>query len=153
MTRPRRALTHAGRVLTRHHVPEIIVSILAAGSIILGADLAASGDDYAHRATFDTAMTWAPAPTWGALLIALSAAVLATLATARHDLYWPLFGMTGWYASWAVALIVSAPNPDVVNSASITYTVVTILLSTMAVVYLREDTAGVTPARTREGHQ
>ena len=107
-----------------------------------------SADQY-DRPAFRTALQWAPPGTWGAIIIAVSTAVLATLATARHDLYWPLSGMCGWYGSWAIALILSAPNNGAVNSASIIYTTLTALLSALACIYMREDTAGTPTARTR----
>ena len=144
----RRIIAHATTVLTRHHVPEVVVALLAIGSIILGADMIVSADQY-DRPAFRTALTWAPPGTWGAIIIAVSTAVLATLATARHDLYWPLFGMCGWYGSWAMALILSAPNNGAVNSASIIYTTLTVLLSALACIYMREDTTGTTTARIR----
>ena len=148
---PSRIITHATTVLTRHHVPEVVVALLAVGSIILGADLIVAADQYDDRPAFRTALTWAPPGTWGAIIIAVSTAVLATLATARHDLYWPLFGMCGWYGSWAIALILSAPNNGAVNSASIIYTTLTVLLSALACIYMREDTTTRTTARHGRG--
>ena len=138
MTKPRRIITHATTVLTRHHVPEVVVALLAAGSIVLGSDMIVAADQY-DRPSFRTALQWAPPGTWGAIIIAVSTAVLATLATARHDLYWPLFGMCGWYGSWAMASILSAPNRGAVNSAAIIYTMLTMLLSSLAIIYMRED--------------
>ena len=138
MTKPRRIITHATTVLARHHVPEVVVALLAAGSIVLGSDMIISAEQY-DRPSFRTALQWAPPGTWGAIIIAVSTAVLATLATARHDLYWPLFGMCGWYGSWAMALILSAPNNGAVNSAAIIYTMLTMLLSSLAIIYMRED--------------
>ncbi|WP_431841398.1 hypothetical protein [Calidifontibacter indicus] len=137
MTEPRHIITHATTILTRHHVPEVVVALLAVGSIILGADMIVSADQY-DRPAFRTALQWAPPGTWGAIIIAVSTAVLATLATARHDLYWPLFGMCGWYGSWAMSSILSAPNNGAVNSASIIYTMLTMLLSALAIIYMRE---------------
>ena len=136
----RRIITHATTILARHHVPEVVVALLAAGSIVLGSDMIVSADQYDQPA-FRTAMQWAPPGTWGAIIIAVSTAVLATLATARHDLYWPLLGMCGWYGAWAMALILSAPNDGAVNSAAIVYTMLTMLLSALAIIYMREDTA------------
>lgn len=146
----RRIINHATTILTRHHVPEVIVALLAIGSIILGADMIANSDQYV-RPSFRTALQWAPPGTWGAIIIAVSTAVLATLAAARHDLYWPLSGMCGWYGSWAFALILSAPNNGAVNSASIIYTMLTMLLSALAIVYMREDTDTRTAARQGRG--
>lgn len=146
----RRIIAHATTILTRHHVPEVVVALLAVGSVVLGSDMIMSADQYDGPA-FRTALTWAPPGTWGAIIIAVSTAVLATLATARHDLYWPLSGMCGWYGSWAIALICSAPDDGAVNSASIIYTMLTMLLSALAIIYMREDTATRTAARHRRG--
>lgn len=137
---PQRAvgwLGHVNRALGRSHVPEVITTIVAAATVLLGLALTVQPDEY-HRPTFRRTMMLAPPQTWGWAAILLGAAVLLALATTRRDLWWPMFGLTVWHTAWAGSITYGLARGEAIGSAPVIYGSVAVITAYLTWVHRTE---------------
>lgn len=126
------------RWVERDSFRESIALALAVGSIILGLVMVLDPGPF-DRPTFEVAIEWMPAQTWGVFFILTAAAMGLTILTSRRDAYWPGVFLTGLYCAWSAAALLSTDDPSVVLSAVVIYSLISLLCAITAASYWRES--------------
>lgn len=127
--------------MNRSHIPETATIIICGGLALLAGSLIVSPDQYVIRATFAVALGpdgWASPIIWGWALLLPALATIASIATGRRDVFWPLLAVISWVTAWSYALALGVRDPDAVSSATIIYSMISLLLALLAAMYVRE---------------
>lgn len=124
--------------LAHVYLPELLVSIIGAGSLAFGVTIVTMPDRYREIPSFAQAFDLVPPAWWGTIMLCLGAVALALLAHSRAATAVPMFALGGVWILWVVPIALS---PGFAPSAPIAYGMISLLTlaSALACLVPREE--------------
>lgn len=110
------------RFASQHRLKELLAVAVGFGSFGFGLSLIIDPNAYDRSDTYSVAFSWAPAQTWGTLLVFASVVLGLTMWINRQQGMWPALGLMMLYGFLTMATVFTAYSTGVPASVWMHFT-------------------------------